>query len=106
MPELATSQALMYIKAHIIDLETPSGILNLAKLSHSCHGNLVQLAEKLVWETKIKFSDIGPGGPFFPENFALPPSPCENNSPTCTTSEFRLLLSCALDRDRLLHYGG
>ena len=33
------TEALMYIKAHIIDLETPSGILNLAKLSHSCHGN-------------------------------------------------------------------
>ena len=47
----------MYVKAHIIDLETPLGILNLAKLSHNCHGNMVQPAEKLVWETKIKFSE-------------------------------------------------
>ena len=46
------TEALMYAKAYIIDLETPSGILNLAKLSHSCHGKFGP-AEKLVQGTKI-----------------------------------------------------
>ena len=49
------------------------------------------------------FWNIGPGGPFFPENFG---PHGENIGPTCITSEFRLLLSCALDRAGLLHYGG
>ena len=59
-------------------------------------------AEKLV-QGNQNFRNIGLCGPFFSENFG---PRCENNCPTCTTSEFRLLLSYALDRARLLHCGG
>ena len=56
-----------------------------------------------IWSGGPKFLEYRSGRPSFPENFGLPR---ENNGPTYITSEFRLLLSCAFDRARLLHYGG
>ena len=64
------------------------------------HNILLVLSQKLWSSGKIgpgeqNFRNISPGGPFFPEKSWSPP---ENNGPTCITNEFRLLLSCVLDR--------
>ena len=90
----------MDITGGISDLPAMTNDQSDCSISFSCHGNFGP-AEKLVRGTKISGISVR-ADHFYLKILA----PCENNGPTSTTSEFRLLLSCALDRARLLHYGG